>query len=325
MGATERIDLERLGQQVRERYGLPVAQLEIGPAGSQAVAVVADGRHFVRAEPAADLEADLEAALAVPAALRHEGGMQQAVAPYRTRSGRLTFLHGPYTVAVFPYISGRPARATESDAAAALLAQLHRSRLFLPALRRVTFGHRLSQSVRRVLRSPGRRESAYAEETRRLLREERGRIEAALATMRRLTAAARTLPLRWAVTHGAPEPGNFLVDASGRLHLIDWGAAALGPVERDLWHLEGPGFAAAVRGYAEETGWGREIRPEVLTLYVHRDWLGRVVRSAETLLCGPCDPAADERAWAALRRCLPLEPGGLEARCRRMADAVAAL
>jgi aminoglycoside phosphotransferase (APT) family kinase protein len=316
-----RIDIDGLARQVQDRYGLPVAGLAPVPPGTEAIGLVADGRHFVRAEP----EADLEAALAVPTALREEAGLTQVVAPYRTRSGRLTFTHGPYAVAVFPFVQGRAAEADDAEAAAAVLARVHRSRLFLPTLRRVTLGHRLAQSVRRLLRTGARRESRHADEARRLLQEERGSIEAALHTMRRLNAEARALPLRWAVTHGSPSLDNFLVDALGRPHLIDWGAAALAPVERDLWRLNGPGFAAALRSYAAQTGWGRDLRPQALMLYEHRGWLAEIVRSASTLLNGGGDGAQEEMAWAALNRCLPRAPSQLRQRCDAMAEAIAAL
>jgi aminoglycoside phosphotransferase (APT) family kinase protein len=322
MTVTEtRIDLNSLARQVRDRYGLPVEHLTVAAPGSRALGMAADQRYFVRAEP----DADLETALAVPAALREEGGIAQVVAPYRTRSGGLTFTYGAYAVAVFPFVRGRAAEPADAEAAAALLARIHRSRLFLPRLRRVTLGHRLAQSVRRLLRAAGRPEGVYAAEARRLLREERGSIEAALATLRRLNAEARALPLRWAVTHGAPSLDNFLVDGRGGLHLIDWGAAALAPVERDLWRLNGPGFAAAARRYAEETGWGRDLRPQALTLYEHRGWLCEIVRSAGTLLNGRGDGRQEGLAWAALNRCLPRSPGDLRARCQAMAEALAAL
>ena len=316
-----RIDLYGLARQVQDRYGLPIADLTPVPPGTEALGLVAGGRHFVRAEA----EADIEAALAVPLALREEGGMTQVVAPYRSRSGRLTFVHGPYAVSVFPFVQGRAAEPADAAAAAAVLAQVHRSRLFLPKLRRVTLGHRLAQSVRRLLRAGARRDSHHADETRRLLHEERGSIEVALNTMRRLNAEARALPLRWAVTHGAPSLDNFLVDGLGRPHLIDWGTAALAPVERDLWRLNGPGFPAAVRSYAAETGWGRDLRPQALTLYAHRGWLWEIVRSATTLLNGQGDQAQEELAWAALNRCLPCPPSQLRKRCDAMREAIAAL
>ncbi len=315
------IDVDGLARQVRDRYGFSVGDLIPTPPGTEALGLVADGRHFVRAE----LDADIEAALAVPVALREDGGVTQAVAPYRTRSGRLTFTHGPYSVAVFPFVRGKPAAPSEAEAAAAVLAQVHRSRLFLPKLRRVTLGHRLAQSVRRLLRASGRRDDRYASETRRLLREERGNIEAALHTVRRLNAEARALPLRWAVTHGAPSLDNFLVDSRGGMHLIDWGAAALAPVERDIWHLNGPGFAAAARRYAEETGWGGDLRAQALILYEHRGWLMEIVRSATTLLSGRSDGTQAEMAWRALNRCLPRAPRDLRARCQAMVEAVATL
>ena len=311
------IDLEDLGRQVRDRYGLPIGSLAMAAPGEAAVGLVADGRHFVRAEPAADLEG----ALAIPAALNRDGGIRAAVAPYRTRGGRFTFRHGPYTVAVFPFVSGQPASGSQIATAASLLAAIHKRRLFLPTLRRVSLDHRLPQAVRQLLRTQSRRESPHAAETRRLLQEERGAIEAVLSTVRRLNSDARKLPLHWAVTHGAPGPCNLLVDGSGSLHLIDWGQAALGPIERDLWHLRGDGFGAALLRYAEETGWRADIHADLLALYEYRGWLLRLVRSAGALL----DGHGGERAWLALRSCLPLQPGALEESCTAMAAATAAM
>ena len=55
-----------------------------------------------------------------------------------------------------------------------------------------------------------------------------------LAHYDRLADAARAQPERFVLTHGEPHLGNFM-RVEGRLLLIDWDSARIGPPERDLW------------------------------------------------------------------------------------------
>jgi spectinomycin phosphotransferase/16S rRNA (guanine(1405)-N(7))-methyltransferase len=59
-------------------------------------------------------------------------------------------------------------------------------------------------------------------------------LSALLAHYDRLAEEARAEPDGFVLTHGEPHLGNFM-RVGGRLLLIDWDSARIGPPERDLW------------------------------------------------------------------------------------------
>jgi aminoglycoside phosphotransferase (APT) family kinase protein len=59
-------------------------------------------------------------------------------------------------------------------------------------------------------------------------------LSALLTHYDRLADAARAEPDGFVLTHGEPHLGNFM-RVGGRLLLIDWDSARIGPPERDLW------------------------------------------------------------------------------------------
>ena len=76
----------------------------------------------------------------------------------------------------------------------------------------------------------------FAEPAREQLSAHADRVIRWLATFDRLGAQIAAAGQDWVITHGEPHACN-LIDAGGRLLLIDWDTVALAPPERDLWML----------------------------------------------------------------------------------------
>jgi spectinomycin phosphotransferase len=175
-----------------------------------------------------------------------------------------------------------------------MIAVLHRS---LPALQ-----DRAPRHVPRIsgrgdldafLAAPGRRwEGGPLSEVAR------GMLVARAADLARLAAgfdqlADLTAPARadHVITHGEPHPAN-LMSAGGRLVLIDWDTAGLGPAERDL---------ALIATGAEDLGryqqaTGRRPDPAVLTFYRLR-WYLDDLASAIRLFRNRHRDSPDTRRW----------------------------
>lgn len=333
--AAETVDHVLLAQKVREQYrAIEAGSITELPRGEDARLWLVDGVHCVRVEAADTPDPWVASRLHEAAGLRvslglyEQGQIGAVVAPYRARSGSVSFRLGPYRVSAFPWIEGRSLYRTPrpdgSAAAAALLARIHATRIAIAALPRVHFTHPYAAIIRRAVRDTRGRQTRRAGELRRLLAMEEGSLHVALLQTRRLAGMTADLPLRWGITHGDARLDNFIADRSGQLHLVDWGEAALGPVERDLWHLAGPGFRAAMRAYATAAGRiGGVPHPTALAYYEHRWWLREIARYCSRILWLNVSEEDDERDWARLSPYLPLRLGELQGRCRAMAEALA--
>jgi spectinomycin phosphotransferase len=177
-----------------------------------------------------------------------------------------------------------------------LIAALHRA---TPAVRDVAPRHVLGAEGRddldAFLRDPGRPWGGgpFAAAAHGLLLTRvagLARFTAAFDRLAGVTAAVRAAdPV---ITHGEPHPANLLA-TSGRLLLIDWDTAGLGPPERDLSLILGENGEGAGR-YQDAAG--RAPDPAVLTLYRAR-WYLDDLASAVQLFRRPHRGTADTRLW----------------------------
>ena len=334
---TSGIDRARLARLLDAEYDLGITAVAFLPVGEEAYGYVADdragARHFIRAQRVSDA-APLEAVFAVTAALRDRRGLRRVVAPYRTRRGVFTCRYDGYSIAAFPFIAGVTAYEAGLSAeglrqAARLLAAVHLSGGLLRdlPLDRETFDTPFAAPLLRALRSaedPAPRAGEYQRRVRRLLCAERADIEATIALLGRLGAAARALDLDWRLTHGDPNGANFLIDARGDLHLLDWGAVALAPPERDLNAFTeqdeittGARFEAILRHYLPAAGPTR-LRGELFTFYTYRWAVGEIADYTTRILFHGGDPEEDRHAWERLVPYLPIRHGELRARLREI-------
>ncbi len=338
---TSGIEREHLARLLDAEYDLGVTSVAFLPVGEEAYSYVADdrhgARHFIRAQRVADA-AGLEAVFTVTAALRDRRGLRQVVAPYRTRRGAFTCRYDGYSIAAFPFIAGATAYEAGLSAeglaqAARLLAAVHLSGDLLRdlPLDREAFDLPFEAPILRVLRAaeaPAPRASEYQRRVRRLLRAERADIEATLALLGRLGAAARALDLDWRLTHGDPNGANFLIDARGDLHLLDLGAVAFAPPERDLNAFTeqdeittGARFEAILRHYLPAAGPTR-LHGELFTFYTYRWAIGEIADYTTRILFHGSDPEEDRHAWGELAPYLPIRHAEMRERLREIHEII---
>jgi spectinomycin phosphotransferase len=298
-----------------EGWGLRAASMDYVPQGAGSYhwkLTAEDGRsYFVTVD---DLDSKdwigtirdsvfdgLGRAFSTAAALRDEAGLEFVVAPIAARDGGfLRRLDDQYSLSVFRYLAGRSygfgryPDAQLRGQALDLVAALHRA---TPAVREGAPRHVLSfggrEDLNAFLRDKDRPWDGgpFAQYARELLVARAGDIARLADGFDRLaeqTAAARA---DLVITHGEPHPGNLMC-VDGRLVLVDWDTAGLGPPERDL-SLIAAGDEDIDR-YQEAAG--RELDPAVITLYRLR-WYLDDLASATRLFRNSHQDTPDTRMW----------------------------
>jgi spectinomycin phosphotransferase len=308
-----------LAEALRSGWGIEAVATEYVPEGGGShhwrVTDARGGPHFVTVDDlsAKDWLGDradqvfdgLARALATATALRDRAGLDFVLAPRPDIVGTAVRRLGPgFAVAVYPFVAGRahpfgPYRDPAlRDAAVDLLARLHGA---TGAVADGAPGHTLSSTGRddldAVLADPARPWTGgpFSASARALVTARREELAALVAAFDRL--AERTAPARQAapvLIHGEPHPANLLSAEDGRLLLIDWDTAGLGPPERDAALVVGADGAGAGR-YRRATG--RALDPAVLLLYRAR-WYLDDLGSAVRLFTRPHRRTADTERWA---------------------------
>jgi spectinomycin phosphotransferase len=238
---------------MRDSWGLEPVGLTYAPVGFGSyhweVLTTGGARRFITADRLTASDLTREAAFEnlrsaySTAAYLHDAGLEAAVAPERTKDGQyLAHLGTDWALAVFPYVSGKPAgngswsdAETERLQAAALIGTIH-SMPAPNALRRwdpaIPFRTALHDALRALDESWT--SGPHGEPTRLLLYQSRPRIEAQFLYYDHLAKEVMAIGAPWVISHGEPHSGNFISGEDGRLHLVDWDTVLLAPRERDL-------------------------------------------------------------------------------------------
>lgn len=305
-----------LCQVLADGWGLRADALEYVPEGGGSYhwkLTDQDGRpHFVTVDDLDDKDwlgqarqavfDGLGRSLSTAAALRRDAGLEFVVAPVATGDGDLLRrLDDRYTVSVFPFLVGRSHRFGTypderlRDEALDMIAALHQS---TSAVRdraprhALTFGGRGDLDAFFLDPGPLWQGGPFSEAARDLLLPRTAELVKLAAGFDQLVEATTAARGNLVITHGEPHPAN-LISAGGRLHLIDWDTAALGPPERDLALIVTTGGANFDR-YQEATG--RVVEPAVIVLYQTRWYLGDVA-SAIRMFRNRHRDTADTRHW----------------------------
>jgi hypothetical protein len=227
-------------------------------------------------EPTDEVFRRLRASFAASKAL--EGaGLAFVLAPTATADeSTVVRVDHRFTLAVHPYLSGRPAGADgefesldDRLAVLDLVLEIHRASdaarphadvddLEVPHL----------DQIPAALDELGARWDAgpYGERARALLDEHASGLRRLLAGYDGLRDQVMPLFDRAVLTHGEPHATNVLV-VDDRFLLIDWDTAVLAPAERDLWVLD-PGHGSIIHAYREATG----LDPSQAALDLYRLW-----------------------------------------------------
>jgi len=318
------LDEEALLCRLRAGYGLPAAAVTFLPLGADYAtalyrAETARGeRYFCRLRSGPWNEA----AVALPAALQ-AAGIREAIAPLRAEDGRLAVPLGAYTLSVWPWVDGRngyeaPLEDAQWVALGAAVRRIHEAALpaaLWAAIPEETYPARWRERLQTNMAGleaavPMDDLAARALEG---LRARRAEIAALLARLLALQAVAPAGSARTVLCHTDLHAGNVLLDAAGRLYLVDWDAPLRAPRERDLMYAGGGQFGDARPPAAEEAlfyaGYG-DVPVDRARLAYYR--YARIVEDlaiyADDLLQG--DPASPDRADALQYMLANFQAGG---------------
>ena len=298
---------------LRDRYRLAVVELAFLPLGHDASAWVyraraADGgAYFVKARRGGVNEAGL----AVPRYL-HERGIARVDAPLPTSAGALWTAAGDYALVLYPFVPGatgmeRGMTARQWADYGAQLRRVHDTTVggdLARLLRRDDFTSARAEKVRRLdahigvraFDEPAARElAAFWRERRRAILTLMDRAE---DLGRRLAEAALPLVLCHADIHTA----NVLLDAEGRVWLVDWDEAVFAPRERDLMFMVG-GISRKLVGPEDEEHFfrgygGTGVDPLALAYYRYAWAVGDIGAFGAEVFFRP-DPGRDTKRAAA--------------------------
>jgi len=311
------IDRADLCRRIGESWGFSVTACEFVPKGEVAfnyVVTGADGsRAFARVQETADRH-ELEQIYRCVDALQRVDGSNRFVAPHRRRRGGYLLPLGHFTVALFPFLSGRTAfeaPRTEPTVvqSASLIAGLHRATRTLPILppRQEVFGNPFADTIGRLLsrvKGRWRPEFDHQRDVRKLLIDCEEEIREAERRLARLGTDVCQLKPDAMLTHGDPNWANILVDEGGAPHLIDWEDVAFGPPERDLAFFTDEFFEPFLRQYVEIRGPVR-LRRSAFGYYQYR-WMVQEIADWSTRLLFELPSSTEAaHAWSELTQYLP--------------------
>lgn len=236
-------------------YGLHIARIEFLPLGADLNTAVyraeaADATtYFVKLRRGAFDETSVT----LPRFLS-DLGIREIIPPLPTAAGRLWAALDPFTVIVYPFVEGRSGyRVVLSEpqwrAFGAALQRVHtadvpaaiRQRIAhetYPAAGRNTVTHFLRQLPDVPIADPP------AQALAAFLEQRRASILDLVARAGRYAEVLAVRTVEPVVCHSDIHAGNLLIDAAGRLFMVDWDAPLLAPKERDLMYIGGAqGFA----------------------------------------------------------------------------------
>jgi len=315
------VPAQRVGSAVRREWGVEVTAAEHVEVGSHGWHWLLgdDGgvQWFATLEQVRSSDERRTRIAALEAAGAMARGLPFAVPPVLTRDARVAVDLAPgLLLTLTPYVDGATVGTGpfEDDTGRVEVAHL------LGELHRQARPRQLPRWRPRI----GRQGETGAEDLQRCLELEvwtggpwsvpAGHLLAASGTLVRrcvrrfslLAAAVSGNAERWVVTHGAPHTGNLMHTPDGP-RLLDWGAVALAPRERDLRQVLGeaeghePWFA-----YVESGGLPDPLSPAAVELFALQWHLTRITDGA-VRFSRPHPEGADERqAFAELEEELAL-------------------
>ncbi|PZS00115.1 MAG: hypothetical protein DLM69_06715 [Candidatus Chloroheliales bacterium] len=297
------IDHAALIQQISSAYGLPVTALTFVPLGEVGIAYVvdcADGRrYFAKLLPGSRQGRSQQAKLGVYLPITYElyerGLFRNLPCPIATSAGALHDRFGEYALTLFRYIEGqtlpydtatypKPVR----DQLARAIATIHRAThlLISPLPPAAAFEMRFADDLRRGLAAlnligPLHRPGQIA--LRDLLLPRRDALLDRLADTEQLADTARARATSLVLCHTDMGGDNNMVDAAGRVYILDWEDITLAPPEHDLQTFSDRHFADFLTVY-QQAGGATALDPLQFAFYFQRrylvdltDWLIRIL------------------------------------------------
>ncbi len=250
--------------------------------------------------------------------LSEEAGLAEISAPLPDQDGFLTSQVAGYPAALFHWIKGPTLRAVKERGEPLYrlghtLARLHAFQDLRGECQRIeNFDLDGEEDYRRVLAALAngmpKTVCPAARAALDLLLPVRDRLSALLEELLDVQARVRSKSLPLVICHGDPTPGNILVTAGGRAHLIDWDNLVLAPRERDLvfWADEQVPFGGetthpVLDGYASLAG-PVSLDEDIMDFYHHQWTVDEIAAFASRLLFETPDNEQAESDLANLKQ-----------------------
>jgi spectinomycin phosphotransferase len=239
---------EKICDCMQAEFGLQTGQIDFLPLGADLNTAVyrllgKDGRHYFLKLRRGSFR---EISVTLPKFLG-EQGITEVIVPLKTRSGKLWANLEATTVLLYPFVEGR--NGYERNLAESQWVELGQA---FKRIHSVELPKRLSRQIRRENYSPDYRlalqsilessvEEGYSEPLSIKLAgllEEYGKITRDLLQQaEQLAQSVKEPPTEFCLCHADLHAGNILIDAEGRIHLVDWDDPILAVKERDLMSI----------------------------------------------------------------------------------------
>ena len=312
-------DKSELLEYLSTAYSLPLQSITFFPEGEDSygyvVASETGERYFAKASISVS-----PISLHVASLLRHRCNISGVVAPLETQDGRLSIPWQNFNVSLFPFIEGKSRwdlwkvgkdfTDAELRQTAALLATIHDATdsVNLDCLPVAKYDLPLRNELYGVLEASKKGTSLENKYQKQLLEALTVHRSAILQTLNRydgLGRSATALQTPFVITHGDPTPGNLIIDAEDRLHIIDWDGVCLGPVEKDLVAFTGERFDVVLESYLVDRQNGTALHADIFGFYIYEWTLNEIRDYGTKILFKNDDAQQNEYDWESLQDYLP--------------------
>ena len=234
-------------------YGLQVDQIKFLPLGADCNTAVYQAFSGVETTYFVKLRRGYfeKTAVALPKFLC-DHGIQQIIAPLRTKSGRLWGNLDAFKLVLYPFIIGRNGYEVElSDRHwidfGRALKSIHKTLIPARLLRQIpreTYSPKWREIVRTYMKRVDNLHfnEPVSEKLVMFLKTKQSEILDLIERAERLAAVLQAGSLKYLVCHSDVHAGNILIDACDNLYIVDWDNPILAPKERDLMFAGGGQF-----------------------------------------------------------------------------------
>ena len=311
-------DKTELKESLSTAYGLPLQSITFLPEGEDSygyvVASETGEKYFAKASTSVP-----NSRLQVASLLRNQGNISGVVAPLATREGELSILWQDFRVALFPFIEGKSRwdlwkvgkdfTDIELSQAGALLATIHECTDAIASnnLTVATYDLPLRYELHTVLEAPKKipPQNQYQKQLLDAIAQHNSEILQTLERYDSLGRSASALQTPFVITHGDPTPGNLIIDAENRLHIIDWDGICLGPIEKDLVAFTGERFDVVLGSYLAERQNGTALHADIFGFYIYEWTLNEIRDYGTKILFKNNNTQQNAYDWESLQDYLP--------------------
>ena len=312
-------DKSELLEYLRTAYSLPLQSITFFPEGEDSYGYIVCSKtgkkYFAKASTSVS-----SISLHVASLLRHRCDIRGVVAPLETQDDMLSIPWQNFNVSLFPFIDGRSRwdlwkvgkdfTDVELRQTAALLATIHDATdsVDLDCLPIAKYDLPLRNELYGVLEAAKKETSSENKYQKQLLEALATHRSAILQTLDRyddLGRSATALQALFVITHGDPTPGNLIIDAENRLHIIDWDGVSLGPAEKDLCAFTGERFDVVLEGYLTERQNSTALHADIFGFYIYEWTLNEIRDYGTKILFKNNDAQQNEYDWESLQDYLP--------------------